>query len=152
MEEEEKAPRVAVLHPDNTESVISSVNQLVEFLSLSRESRNDNREGNSERKNFGRSSSSECYASRDYGDLGRKGRGREMNRNTRVRTPTPGRSPGRQGRSHSRERFPETDREMGFRDGCCRICGHNGHRTGDRRNCFKCGSSQHFKKDCPFLN
>ena len=44
-EEEEKEPRVAVLQPDNTERLISYVNQLVESLSLSRDSRNDNRKG-----------------------------------------------------------------------------------------------------------
>ena len=52
IEEKEKEPRVTVLQPDNTERLISSVNQLVGSLSLSRDSRNDNRKRNSERKNF----------------------------------------------------------------------------------------------------
>ena len=67
IEEEQKEPRVAVLQPDNTERLISSVNQLVVSLSLSHDSRNDNRKGNSERKIFGRSSSKDCYARRDLG-------------------------------------------------------------------------------------
>ena len=41
IEEEEKEPRVALLQPDNNERLINSVNQLIEKLSLSRDSRND---------------------------------------------------------------------------------------------------------------
>ena len=49
IEEEEKEPGgVALLQPDNTERLISSVNQFVESFSLSRDSRNDIRRGNSE--------------------------------------------------------------------------------------------------------
>ena len=52
IEEEEKEPRVAVLQPDNNERLINSVNQLIEKLSLSRDSRNDNRNRFPERKQY----------------------------------------------------------------------------------------------------
>ena len=69
-----------------------------------------------------------------------------MNRNRGVRTPTPGRSSGKQERSHSRERefqilIEKWDFEMdvvyaGIMDTGREIA----------KNCFQCGSSEHCKK------
>ena len=74
--EKDKEPKVAVLQPGNTEKLIISVINIVEFLSLSRDSRGDNRNSFREKNNFRRSSSRVSNQSRRFGSRGRVNRGR----------------------------------------------------------------------------
>ena len=55
IQEAEREPKVAVLQPDNTERLVNCVNNLVECLSLSWDSRSDNR-GSFRKRNNCRSS------------------------------------------------------------------------------------------------
>ena len=151
IEEKEREPKVAVLQPTKQKHWITPCKTLLN-LSLSRDWRSENCGSFLKSNKCRKSSSREKNQSRRFGDRGRRNRGLTGYRESRYRASTPGRSQGRRERSESREKFSKSDREIGFQSDSCWNCGQRGHWAREFKNCLSCRSSQHFKKDCFFLN
>ena len=55
-------------------------------------------------------------------------------------------------RAQSWAEVSQSRREMGLQRDSCRNCGLDGHWARQCKKCFRWGSSQQVKKDCPFWN
>ena len=159
IEEEDNEPRVPAIQSNENTQLVNSINDLVRTLQTNQSKRQDNQKFSPQGarpKEFlrgsGRSSRETGDRNRNYNSYNRSSAdNRRTNCDSRSRSPTPGGENRSQDWSHeSCAKHSKT--AVSFVREQCRCCGQRNHASKECKNCFECGSPNHFKQNCPYLN
>ena len=159
IEEEDNEPRVSAIQSNENTQLVNSINDLVRTLQSNQPNRQENQKFSSQGarpKEFLRGSQ---RSSRENKDRNRNTNSytrssaehRQNNYESRARALTP------VGENRSRDRSHESLAEQSkaaasFEKEKCRRYGQRNHASRDCKNYFECGSPNHFKRNCSYLN
>ena len=159
IEGEDNEPRVSAIQSNEETQIVNSIDDLVRKLQTNQSNRQDNQEFSSQGarpKEFQcgceHRSRETVDSNRNYNSYNRSSvDNRRTNCDSRVRSSTSGGKYRSRGRSHeSQEEQSKT--VVSFEGEKWRRCGQRNHASKECRNCFECGSPNHFKRNCVCLN
>ena len=151
IEKEDNEPRVSAIQSNENTQLVNSINDLVRTLQTNQPNIQENQKFSSQearQKEFLRGSE---RSSRENGDRNRSTHSYTRssaehirnNYESRARSLTPGGENRSRDRSHE-SRAEQSKSAMSFEKEKCRRCGQRNHASRECKNCFDCGSPNHF--------